>query len=183
MPEYRLKPRLHLWRIGGIALALLLLPVPINAVLPSVDANTSRVELGSVEQGWTQELSWPDGTAMQCQEDDEAVLGAAWDCDGTSISTMVLEGSRDEAETLRRGIRTVTMVDVTGPVSVTRGVARLLETEDAVGMSVEGRDDHAGQTLVAVVTGPKRREYGLLLWTTLTEPAKLDRIANPMEEA
>ncbi|MDU0479700.1 hypothetical protein QVA66_10690 [Staphylococcus chromogenes] len=183
MPAYRLKPRLPLWRLSLIVAAALLVPVPIDALLPQVNANTSRVVLGAPENDWTTPMNWPDGTEMICAEADDSVFFPSWDCDGTLITTTVLEGSKDEEETLRRAIRSVTMVKTDDKLDIHKGDGRLIETDDAIGMSVEGRDDHDGKTLVAVVTGERKREVSLVLWTALVAPERLGEIANPQESA
>lgn len=183
MPEYRLKPRLPMWRLSALVLGLLMLPVLIDAALPQVAPNSSQVTLGMPGYEWSHELNWPDGTPMTCVEVDESFFSPAWDCDGTIITTMIMAGARDEDNTLQRGMRNALRRDVAAPISLRKGPARLIDAENAVGMSVMGEGDYAGQSLIAVVTGDNYREVSRVVWTSLVDPERIGRLANPQESA
>lgn len=183
MPAYRLKPRLPMWRLSALVLGLLVLPVPLDLAVPQLVNPDTQVELGAPELDWTVPLNWPDGQPLICEPDPDAMFDAAWFCEDSRISTLVMEGSNNEDETLRRGIRASSGEKITGPVTMHKGSARMISTDSITGISVEGANDHEGNTLVVVVSGHDRKAYSDLIWTTLVEPERLSQLKDPREAA
>lgn len=162
MPAYRLKPRLPMWRISGLAAIVLLLPMAVGLALPQLSDDRSPVVLGALGESWEIPISWPSGEALTCDEASDLVI-QGWDCGGTTIASLVMTDSRDPENTLRRALRAVLMMQPEQGELVRDGGVLLLETSEGIAISKPGDD---GKTMVAVVSGEHQRPYSALILHT-----------------
>lgn len=133
----------------GVTAVILLLPAALLLVVPTRDVS-ERVELGLPQYDWTIPLE------MDCRPSTD-VLVKGWTCGPVLMQTLIAEGGTDPDRTLRRMVRAVTFTAVPEGAEILReGEARMLihEATRTVGLSLEGTGEHAGLTLVAVLTGP-----------------------------
>ncbi|MEJ5998101.1 hypothetical protein [Corynebacterium sp. H130] len=162
MPSFRLKPRLPLWRIGAVVAALLLAPLLLDLVTPRLVDDHSPVTLGAAGNPWENVIEWPEGGELVCKKAGDIMM-PAWDCDGTMIHAMMVEGSRDEENTLKRAMRSILMVPANEGKFVRDDGVLLFETDEGIAISQEGTGDFEGQTMIAVVTGEKQRPYSAVI--------------------
>lgn len=161
MSSYRLKPRVPLWKIVGVSAALLFAPAPVSLVMPQLVDDRSPVTLGAAEGAWSNVIEWPDGGDLVCEDIGDDMI-PAWDCGGAKIHAMVMEGSRDEENTLQRAMRVLLSTVEEGEWVRDDGIL-LYETDEGIGISQEGEGDYKDLTMIAVVTGEKQREYSAII--------------------
>ncbi|QTH59704.1 hypothetical protein J5O04_00710 [Corynebacterium hindlerae] len=166
MPSYRLKPRLQVWKITGLVAALLALPNLVNPVVPVLDDNRSQVKLGDSASDWEIPVEWPEGGPLTCKKDDESMF-SAWTCDGATVSSFVFDNVVDQGNSLKRGIRAVSLSSPGPGRFATRGDVLLYETADAIGFAQQGTQDHEGKTLIVVVSGEQQVSYSELILNVL----------------
>lgn len=159
MPQYRFSPTRagkHWWAIFGVAIALLALPALLNLVVPDRVAETDEVRLGQLGYDWEIPVTDAEGEPLACRKSSQVISGYMWDCDGTMIHSMIVEGSENEENTLRRMMR-VEFFSYPPPEIPTfrEGEARMVLDNrfGAVGFSVPGTGDHEGQSMITLVYG------------------------------
>ncbi|MEJ6013959.1 hypothetical protein WG936_08930 [Corynebacterium sp. H127] len=162
MPNYRLKPRLPVWKITGIVATLLLAPSLISLAVPELDSDRSPLVLSSPMTQWEIPINWPDGGPLTCEEGDELLM-ESWSCDGASVYSIVMEGSEDPENTLKRGMRAALLFPPGEGELVRDGQHLLYETDDAIGVATVGTGEHEGLMMVAVVSGAEQRPYSALI--------------------
>ncbi|MBH5301098.1 hypothetical protein K1I36_00665 [Corynebacterium silvaticum] len=144
------------WLVAALVTLLLALPAVLNAVVPSIDFKLKNVTLGEAES-----IELPvlleDGAHLQCREEMSDLFQPQWNCEGTKINSMVVEGSTDQDHTLRRMMRFNALSSLPENAEIFReGNIRMIEgPKDQIGLSlaVQG-DDGEQKTLFVLVEGP-----------------------------
>ncbi|QMV84389.1 hypothetical protein HW450_08400 [Corynebacterium hindlerae] len=158
MPSYRLKPRLQVWKITGLVAALLIIPNAVDPIVPDLDDDRAQVKLGEKASDWEIPLEWPDGGPLVCEKDDDSMY-TSWLCEGATVSSIVMDNVIDQKNSLKRGIRAMTISEPKLGSFAYEGNVLLYETKDAIALSQQGVGDQEGKTLVVVVSGEQQDPY------------------------
>lgn len=95
-----------MWTLTLLLLAICLGgPVIAAKLVPVIDTKPTPVLLGSEDQGWSLQLHDPNDAPIKCVQTIGDVVEKQWDCDGTTISTMLYTGSNDQDNTFQRYLR------------------------------------------------------------------------------
>ncbi|QGU06180.1 hypothetical protein COCCU_01060 [Corynebacterium occultum] len=171
MPQYRFSPTRagKLWcAIFAVAALLFALPGILNLLTPEREAGTDEIRLGSLGYDWEMLLHDEQGEVISCSKSSNVILGYLWDCDGTLIQSLLVEGVEDEEVTLRRMMRANLAEFPPEDAPVFReGDARMVidPRYGAVGMSLAGSDEREGQSMIVLVHGgPEVPELADAVW-------------------
>lgn len=171
MPQYRFSPTRagkHWWAIFAVAVILLAIPALLNLFVPERQAQTDEVRLGQAGYDWEIPLSDADGEPLSCRQSTEALSGHLWDCEGTTVQSMIVEGSTDEEHTLDRMMRMTLLDYPPEDVPTFREGDALMKIDDrwgAVGMSLAGTGEWEGSSMITVIFGgPKVPELSDAVW-------------------
>ncbi|MGP6175061.1 hypothetical protein [Corynebacterium sp. A21] len=159
MPQYRFSPTRagKLWcAILGVAALLLALPSLLNLVVPDRPDGTDEVRLGSLGYDWEIPLRDPAGEIISCRKSSDVITGYLWDCEGTMVQSLIVEGPEDEEQTLRRMMRAliIEFPPANAPVFREEEARMVIDPRyGAVGMSLAGTGDREGQSMITLVYG------------------------------
>lgn len=159
MPQYRFSPTRagrHWWAVFGVAAVLLALPALLNLLVPDNEDRVDEVRLGQLGYDWEIPLTDAAGEPVACRKSTDVINGYLWDCDGTLVHSMIVEGSNDEEETLRRMMRMeFTQFPPRDIPTFREGESRMVLDDrfGAVGMSLPGTGDRESQSMIAIIYG------------------------------
>ncbi|AKS12455.1 hypothetical protein NMK91_00535 [Corynebacterium pseudotuberculosis] len=142
------------WLVAVVVTLLLVLPAALNAVVPSIDFKLKNVILGK-KDSFELLVVLDDGAHLQCKEEMSDLFQPQWDCEGTRINSMVVDGSTDQDHTLRRMMRLNAKVPLPKDAKIFReGNIRIIEGASQVGLSLAVQGEDEQKTLFVLVTGP-----------------------------
>lgn len=180
MPQYRFSPTRagkHWWAIFAVAVILLAIPALLNLVVPERQAQTDEVRLGQLGYNWEIPLTDAAGEPLSCRQSTEALSGQLWDCEGTIVQSMIVEGSVDEEHTLERMMRMTLLAYPPADVPTFREGDALMKIDDrfgAVGMSLAGTGEREGASMIAVIFGgPNVPELSDAVWYQFSDGQSL----------
>ena len=184
MGPYRLKPQFrtaHVLQLIGVLLLLVAVPLLITARLPATSPSADEVILGdSVGGGWQIPLRYADGEPVMCESAPDAMLEGGWDCGGTTIKSLVVEGVPDPELAARRMLRAMgvsrgmdleitrdgDLLELHHPDSAPVPVGPFddgLSEEQLTGLALPGSGVHEGELLVVAVHGERGDDFTELI--------------------
>lgn len=171
MPQYRFTPTRAgklWWAIFTVAALLLALPTVINLFLPEREGGTDEVRFGSLGYEWEIPLRDARGELVSCSRSSNVIFGYLWDCEGTMVHSIVAEGAEDEEATLRRMMRAhLGSFPPRDALAFREEGSRMVidPRYGAVGISLVGTGDQAGQSMIVLVYGgPEVPELADSVW-------------------
>ncbi|AZA10452.1 hypothetical protein [Corynebacterium gerontici] len=180
MAYYQFRPAVpkRIWALTLFLLAICLGgPVIAAKLVPVIDTKPTPVLLGSEEEGWSIQLHDATGAPVKCLQTVGDVVEKQWDCDGTTISTMLYTGSEDQNNTFQRYLR----LKALQPSDVQhRGHLRAAHNDtDAGAVSLARTINDTEYTLCVYLQGNNFQP----LYTTVLEQLSADVAEQPQKEA
>ena len=184
MGPYRLKPQFrtaHVLQLIGVLLLLVAVPLLITARLPATSPSADEVILGdSVGGGWQIPLRYADGEPVMCESSPDVMLEGGWNCGGTTIKSLVVEGVPDPELAARRMLRAMgvsrgmdlevawdgDLLELHHPEQTVSPGERFDgdEREDQLtGLALPGSGVHEGELLVVAVHGERGDDFTELI--------------------
>lgn len=161
-------------------LILLLLPLALNVVIPSQPGadDHSKIELSGPGSDWKIPINNGDDSEIVCKSLKNDPTTISWDCNGTLVSSFVIESSGDMKLLTRRMLRLVTFSNsaLDAEVIEKRHVYRAgihNPIFSATAITMQGTGDNKDSVMVALVHGTNYEVMADLIWKRLSNSDKL----------
>lgn len=150
-------------------------------MVPAKSNSYQQLSIGAFGSGWEIPVVTDSDAPVMCEMTLDDLFMKYWECNGdTTVVTMVVEGSEEPANTLRRMVRAALANPVpeeTPVVASADGRAHALAqpgveqgafaTLPIVALSQQGEGDYEDLTAVAIVNGFSNEYYASHIWSSM----------------
>lgn len=191
--DYRFKPSARGGQVAVVSLlfiVLTLLPLVLFVALPDNPSvkKYSAIELSSPRSDWKIPIQNGDDSDIVCENllQDPSVL--QWDCEGTIVTSKIVESTAAMETITRRMLRSATFSNAALDSEVIEknnvfysGISNALL--DASVITMQGSGDHDQEVIVALVQGDNYEVMADLIWKRLSKSGELPLfVPNPSED-